>query len=897
MTFTVCILAAGFSRPIGDFSDYVNKAVLPVGNKAILSRIIEKFPGNTRFVVAVGHRKDSVIDYLELAYPEKDFIFVDVEHYVGEGAGPATSLLECKDHLQCPFILTTADTLVTEDVPPPDENWFGISPIPEEKTEKYCTVQLSENKITRIDDKVKTDNTHAFIGIASVKDHEKFFLALQLNREKIKGEIQLSNGFKALLPLQPKKFTWLDTGSLEGYRRANSYFSETGFDFSKNNEFLYFVNDKVIKFFGNEDIAEKRVKRAKMLYPLVPEIEGGRKHFYSYGLIPGDVMYDTLSVETAERFFRWAHDHLWKEVQLADRERFEDACKKFYYEKTLQRIKSFYAKTDVHDTPLMIDEIEVPPLKELLEQVPWHSLYDGTPCTFHGDLQFDNILVKPDDSFVLLDWRQDFGDMTDAGDLYYDLGKLYGGMTISYRKIKNAEFSLQDENGNVTITIPEDGVLSKCRDVFEDFVRDTYDMKKICILRALIFLNMSPLHHEPFDKLLYYLGRKLLYLALQDSENEHTEIRSLEQEEARKEYTPKLCVGPMSKTIVDTILDFSFEQNIPMNIIASRAQIETEALGGGYANAWTTEDFAAYVKKRKSRRPADVTLCRDHGGPWLGRGEKELALKYAMLSAKASFEADIAGGFGLIHIDTSRCENGRFNMREALRRAFELLLFCEEKAAQYGTRVEYEIGTEDADGGIVDPQSFAYYLKQIVKFCEEENIPKPKYIVGRTGTLVKETRQAGTFNFENTKRLVKIAEKYGVGIKEHNVDYDAPENLRLRQDAGVAAINVAPEFGVIETKAFIDYCEKHEHEDIKKQFLDLAYESKCWRKWIIEPDMTSREQKSIIAGHYVFGTKEFSNLKKELGPDLDEHLQKAIWNRLEWYVKHLYPNVRLVTSG
>jgi len=34
------------------------------------------------------------------------------------------------------------------------------------------------------------------------------------------------------------------------------------------------------------------------------------------------------------------------------------------------------------------------------------------------------------------------------------------------------------------------------------------------ILVALIYLNMSPLHHYPFDKMLYSLGRDLLYTEL-----------------------------------------------------------------------------------------------------------------------------------------------------------------------------------------------------------------------------------------------------------------------------------------------------------------------------------------------------------------------------------------------
>ena len=41
--------------------------------------------------------------------------------------------------------------------------------------------------------------------------------------------------------------------------------------------------------------------------------------------------------------------------------------------------------------------------------------------------------------------------------------------------------------------------------------RGGYDLAKVRILVALIYLNMSPLHHYPFDKMLYSLGRRLLH--------------------------------------------------------------------------------------------------------------------------------------------------------------------------------------------------------------------------------------------------------------------------------------------------------------------------------------------------------------------------------------------------
>src|SRR3990167_3229738 len=99
--YKVCILAAGGSGPdMGALAEYVNRGVLPVNNKATISYIVEKFPKNVEFVVAVGYKKETIIDYLKLAHPERKFTFVTIKKFSGPGSGPGVSLLACKKHLQ-----------------------------------------------------------------------------------------------------------------------------------------------------------------------------------------------------------------------------------------------------------------------------------------------------------------------------------------------------------------------------------------------------------------------------------------------------------------------------------------------------------------------------------------------------------------------------------------------------------------------------------------------------------------------------------------------------------------------------------------------------------------------------------------------------------------------------
>jgi len=346
-----------------------------------------------------------------LAYPERKFTFVEVDKIVGPGTGPGYSLLQCKNNLQCPFVFFASDTIVLEEIPEPDHNWFGIASVKE--TEPYCTVRIKNNLIYQLDDKTKNDNKFAFIGLAGVKDYEVFFNSLETNKLTAKGEIQVSNGFSSLIDkkLVPVGFTWFDTGTPDNYMETGKNFSQKEkFDFSKGNEFFYFVNGRVIKFFSNESIAKNRYERAVgALNGLCPKIEGYKGNFYSYKKITGQTLYNVLNTKTVRDFLQWLKTSLWKKSEFKEEGKsFKEVCRDFYFNKTEKRLKMFYEKTGIEDGENMINGVAVPSLKDLFSKIDWDYITDGMPSNFHGDLQFDNVLVTRDnisnlEKFVLLD--------------------------------------------------------------------------------------------------------------------------------------------------------------------------------------------------------------------------------------------------------------------------------------------------------------------------------------------------------------------------------------------------------------------------------------------------------------------------------------------------------------
>lgn len=529
MKYKVCILAAGIGSRMEPFTRHINKSLLPVNFKAVISHIIEKFDTNIEIVIAVGHLKETVIDYLDCAHKDRKFTIVEVDRFTGKGSGPGYSLMQCRDHLDLPFIFFASDTLVLEDIPPPAENWLGVSPVIE--TEEYCTAKIVSNIIVGLDDKVKSDNKNAFVGVAGVRDYKIFFEALSRDTELKDDELQVSNGFNALIDydLRPNYFTWYDAGNINGYENANKKMSKLDciFDFSKSDEFLYFVGNKVIKYFKDKLIIRNRYIRSKTLHGLCPRINCIKDSFYAYEKVGGEVLYDVVNNQVMNDFIRWIDTNLWKDVKISNLElkEFESACFDFYYKKTLLRIDKYHKKHQIKDQSTIINGVKVPSIKNMLSLIDWHYMSTGIASNFHGDLQFDNILLKDSGGFLLLDWRQDFSGIVDFGDIYYDLAKLNGGMKVSYKLIKQNKFSFhKDSQSKITIAHDTPEELNRAREVFNIYLNTKgFDATKVNILTGIIYLNMSPMHHEPFDHFIYNYGKLSLYKALLEGGKIHSE--------------------------------------------------------------------------------------------------------------------------------------------------------------------------------------------------------------------------------------------------------------------------------------------------------------------------------------------------------------------------------------
>jgi len=522
MSYKVLIPSAGLGTRLGDFSKNLNKALVSLDNKPVISHVIEKFPKHVEIVIALGHKGALLQDYLDMAHSDRQITCVNIENYCGSGSGLGLTILQCKEFLQSPFIFCPNDTVILEEVPEPTMNWVGYAEV--ENNHHYRSFKLSENSVVeRICEKeeILSFDTKPYIGLAGIKDYEAFWEAMEDGKKYGSIKIGESYGLREMvkqdtIEIQAKRFTWYDTGNLESLKAARELVKSKNAPeiLEKANEAIWFVNDRVIKYNSDPKFISDRATRAELLKGYVPEITNVKENLYSYRMLTGKTMSKAANYKTFERLLNYLM-FFWEPADLNDKEHkeFKNVCEKFYKEKTEKRIQLYFdrfSETDYDDET--INGVETPSLKYLLSKIDWERLCDGKPTRMHGDLHFENILVAETGDFYLLDWRQNFGGLTTHGDLYYDLAKLLHGLIVSHELVNKDCFEVNQMDNIITYDLYRKHCLVENEKQFFEFLEENQlDVRKVKLLTSLIFLNIAPLHHYLYSKMLFYLGKESLY--------------------------------------------------------------------------------------------------------------------------------------------------------------------------------------------------------------------------------------------------------------------------------------------------------------------------------------------------------------------------------------------------
>lgn len=337
------------------------------------------------------------------------------------------------------------------------------------------------------------------------------------------------------------------------------------------------------------------------------------------------------------------------------------------------------------------------------------------------------------------------------------------------------------------------------------------------------------------------------------------------EKSSQRKALAKLGIGPMSSDIIEAVFCYSDTRKTPLMLIPSKNQID---VNGGYVNNWNTSQFMGFIGQMKKQYPvSQVYVCRDHCGPGFSGSD-------SLEGVQETIDSDIENGFDLIHVDFSKLKGEH---QEILQASAKAILRIKNK----NPRVLIEVGTDENVG------AFLTDIERIEKEMQFfTSITDIQFFVCQTGSLIKEINQRGDFNAEFLEKVNFLADKYQVCLKEHNADYLSDSAIKKRVGL-IGAVNVAPQYGVLQTMLTLQKCLLYGFDF--SDFLNQAYESQKWLKWL---DQHTKENKflcSVIAGHYVFASSAYKKLYEQINQreNFKEAIMAEMMKNFDLYLNNL----------
>lgn len=316
----------------------------------------------------------------------------------------------------------------------------------------------------------------------------------------------------------------------------------------------------------------------------------------------------------------------------------------------------------------------------------------------------------------------------------------------------------------------------------------------------------------------------------------------------------KFYVGPVTKNTIDTVIQYANDYQTEFVFIPSRRQIEWD---GGYVEHFTTKEFVEYVRSKTKY----IQIERDHGGPGQGKIDDD---------GLQSLQEDCKY-MDIIHIDPWKKYP---SYTDALTQTISLINYC----YSFNKNIEYEIGTEE---GIrfIESDELEQFILDVKQHLQDEVFRKIRYCVIQCGTKLLEQTNIGTYDSHRLTRMLEVCKKYNLIAKEHNGDWISNDIVREKEQAGLQCINIAPEFGEIESTILMNRFQENPSDF--ENFFTICYESNTWKKWVSKDfdPFTNKEKLIKICGHYNFTNPQFKKLKMKYDT-IDKEICQAITYRL-----------------
>jgi hypothetical protein len=179
-------------------------------------------------------------------------------------------------------------------------------------SENYLTLQKVNGNLFFFDKeiyKIKNRYFNAFSGIAGIYDYKNFWKGIQ--KENRKNPLEVFEGLKNIENLKIINTEWLDTGTVEKYKKTKEILEEKVGNLQKKNEQIYFVNKFVIKYFSQKKKTNNLVKKHIKFKKISPKIIKYNENYIIYKYIKGKKLSDVSNPKLFMKFLFLMKKNFW----------------------------------------------------------------------------------------------------------------------------------------------------------------------------------------------------------------------------------------------------------------------------------------------------------------------------------------------------------------------------------------------------------------------------------------------------------------------------------------------------------------------------------------------------------------------------------------------------------
>jgi dTDP-glucose pyrophosphorylase len=226
MIYKLLITTSWTGSRLWELTKDINKALIKIWWKEIISHIIESYPKDMEIVITLWYKWEKVKEFLENNYKNRKITYVYVDKFEWPWSSLWYSMLQTKDALNTPFIFHCNDTIINKYIPITWKNWAWWCKV--NNSSQYTTFRTNWNKIISYDvDKWAINYDYAHIWVIGIQEYEKFFNILEKlytenpNNSNLNDVYVLTEMLKTGSSIEFIEFKkWLDTWNIEGLKKA-----------------------------------------------------------------------------------------------------------------------------------------------------------------------------------------------------------------------------------------------------------------------------------------------------------------------------------------------------------------------------------------------------------------------------------------------------------------------------------------------------------------------------------------------------------------------------------------------------------------------------------------------------------------------------------------------------